>query len=121
VSGTVANAVKRTLAGLAGFLEDDTAYAENGRLLFQAADGGDLTTVGYVNRRGMFVLGNRVHTNFSENQTNLRNRASAINTVEKYAGKQVWDATNLKPVYARGSLDNNAWVNADGTFAHMPI
>lgn len=121
VSGNVRNAIKRVVAGVAGFVENDTAYAEEGRLLLQASVNGVLTTVGHLNADGMFLLGNRVHSNIIVDAAGLASVSDAINTTGKYIGKQVWDVTNAKPVWAAGANAAGVWVNADGTTAHAPV
>jgi len=57
----------------------------------------------------------------STDQTNLTNAAVAINTVNKYTGKMVWDTTNNKPVYAVGPGTTDVWVDGTGATAHTPI
>lgn len=57
----------------------------------------------------------------SDTQTNLRGLAVAINTTNKYVGKQVWDSTNLQPVWAAGPLAGDVWVDGVGTTLHTPV
>ena len=44
----------------------------------------------------------------------------AVNTADKYAGKEFFNTTVNKPVYASGSTAAAVWVYADGTTAFAP-
>lgn len=48
---------------------------------------------------------------------NIANKAAAINTVNKYARKKVWDSSNSRLLVALGSADVDGWrkVNGDAT------
>jgi len=120
VSGTVRNAIKRAFAGVAGFLEDDTAYAEDGRLLLQVSVAGVLTTVGYINQEGAFISSNLVQTAQIASATALGTAANAVNTTGKYQGKMVFDGTDKRPVWAVGAATTAVWNYADGTTAYTP-
>lgn len=50
----------------------------------------------------------------------LANKASSINTLEKYAGKLVWDTTNSRMMRASGSIDVSTWVVVDGSVTVTP-
>ena len=52
---------------------------------------------------------------------NLALLSADINTVSKYAGKQVWDSTVSRPVWAVGNLAADLWVYADGATAQTPV
>lgn len=54
-------------------------------------------------------------------QTTLRDLTALINRYDKYAGKMVWDTTNIRPVFAVGENPSSIWVNADGSSAHIPV
>lgn len=58
---------------------------------------------------------------WADTQTNLRAIGNAINTTNKYAGKQVFDTTNNKPVWAVGSTAGSVWVDGAGTTVHTPV
>nr|MDD5095463.1 hypothetical protein [Dehalococcoidia bacterium] len=51
----------------------------------------------------------------------LENSAHAINTVGKYIGKQVWNSTTAKPVFAVEVGATSVWNDAVGALAHTPI
>jgi len=44
-----------------------------------------------------------------------------VNTVNKYAGKQVWDSTVTRPVWAADATAGGLWLYADGTTAVTPV
>ena len=54
-------------------------------------------------------------------QTELRAIGDDINTVGKYTGKQVWDSSNNRPVWASGSAAGSVWTNADTATVHTPV
>ena len=45
---------------------------------------------------------------------------NAINTNGKYAGKQVWDSTNNRPVWAAGSATTSVWKDGVNATVHAP-
>lgn len=51
----------------------------------------------------------------------LESLSSAINTEYKSPGKQVFNSTNGRPVWAQGGGASATWNYADGTTAHTPI
>ena len=53
--------------------------------------------------------------------TSLADISDAINTQGKFEGKQAFNATTNKPVYASGSNANSTWVDATGATAHTPV
>ena len=57
----------------------------------------------------------------STTTTALEDVADAINTVDKYAGKMVWNATTGIPDWADGPLDEDTWSGADGAVDHTPV
>lgn len=46
---------------------------------------------------------------------------NAANTVGKHTGRQVWDSTNGRPVWASGSGATDVWVDHAGTTVHTPV
>jgi len=57
----------------------------------------------------------------TETQTNLIAIGNSINTTGKYAGRQVWDSTNLQPVWASGTTAGSVWVDGAGLTVHTPV
>lgn len=57
----------------------------------------------------------------TDTTTNLASLTSAVNTINKYEGKQVFNVDTNKPVYALGSTANAQWVDATGSTAHTPV
>lgn len=57
----------------------------------------------------------------SSTQTNLRSLAAVINTQDKWPGKQAWDVSNNRPVWASGATAASVWVDAAGTTVHTPV
>lgn len=51
----------------------------------------------------------------------LEDETHSINTSEKWIGKQVFNTTTGKPVYAVGTLAVDAWNDAVGALAHTPV
>jgi hypothetical protein len=47
--------------------------------------------------------------------------ANAVNTTDKVAGKQVWNSTVSKPVWAAGSTAAALWVDGSGTTINTPV
>ena len=52
--------------------------------------------------------------------SDLDSLSSLVNTEGKYEGKQVFNTTTNKPVYAVGSSASSVWVDATGATAHTP-
>jgi hypothetical protein len=52
--------------------------------------------------------------------SNLTSDTAAINTINKFTGKQVWNTTTGRPVWADGPLATDTWSDATGTTAHTP-
>jgi len=57
----------------------------------------------------------------ADTQTNFTAIANSVNTINKYEGKQMWDSTNKKPVWASGSAASAVWVSSTGTTSHTPV
>jgi len=55
------------------------------------------------------------------NTTDLADITNEINTVYKYKGKEVYNETTKKPVWADGAADSDIWVDATGATAHTPV
>lgn len=121
VSGNVLNRVRAPYAGVSGYAEDDTAYAEYGRLLFQAIVDGAETTVGYINQHGMTIFGRRVVTNQQITTAELEDIADAVNTTDKFAGKVFYNSNTNRYVHAIGATAASVWTYFDGTTAHTPV
>lgn len=51
---------------------------------------------------------------------NLGSLTATINTVGKYEGRQAFDTTNDRPVWASGATAGATWKYADGTVAYTP-
>ena len=120
VSGTVRNVIETSFASVSGFVEDGAAYAEFGRLLFQAVVDSEQQTVGWANQYGLSSLGNRVQTGESANNSVFESVTSDLNTFNKYVGKMVWDTTNTKPVWSSGSASSADWVDYSGNTVYTP-
>lgn len=60
---------------------------------------------------------------FSAFTGSFTNKASEINTVDKYAGKKIFSLSGglVKPLYATGSTDVSTWVDGVGTVVHTPV
>ena len=94
------------------------------------------TTLGYPD--GSFVINSapsaggplgwrRVGSNWlpvsetaTDTTTNIEDISNTVNTVGKFEGKQVFNTTTNKPVYAAGSAAADVWVDATGATAHTP-
>jgi len=69
---------------------------------------------------GSAATGWRPLTPAQDTTANLSSAAAAINTVGKYEGRQVFDTTANRPVWALGALATDVWAYADGTTAVTP-
>ena len=56
----------------------------------------------------------------SASQVDLLDATSAVNTVRKTLGESVWDSTNNKPLWAKGTTTTSVWVDATGATVHTP-
>ncbi len=54
-------------------------------------------------------------------ETDLLDATSAVNTVRKTLGEMVWDSTNNKPLWAKGTTAVAVWVDATGATVHTPV
>jgi hypothetical protein len=59
--------------------------------------------------------------NASSTTTNLADVTHQINTVDKFAGKMVYNTTTGLPVFAAGSAAADLWKTAAGETAHSPV
>ncbi len=50
----------------------------------------------------------------------IADKTNAINTVNKYLGKKVYDTSNNRIMYAVGSVNTDAWFRADGLTSVVP-
>ena len=56
----------------------------------------------------------------SDTATNIAAKASATNTVGKYAGLFIWDTTNNRLLRSSGSTDIAPWYVVDGSASVVP-
>jgi hypothetical protein len=56
----------------------------------------------------------------SYSAADIANKASAVNTVGKYAGLFIWDSTNNRLMRANGSTDVSVWWVVDGSTSVTP-
>lgn len=60
-------------------------------------------------------------TTIVDSSVNLESLGATINTIGKHAGKQVFNTTSNKPVYATGEAAADVWVDSTGTTEHTPV
>lgn len=53
-------------------------------------------------------------------QEQFEDKDSLVNKANKGEGRQVWDATHKRPVWATGNAPTDFWVKGDGTIAYSP-
>lgn len=53
--------------------------------------------------------------------TDFEDITSDVNTLNKYAGKQLWDATASVPVWAATGAAGGLWIDGTGTTVYTPI
>ena len=53
--------------------------------------------------------------------TNFADINATVNTGRKFAGKQYWNTTLNRPIWAAGSLAADIWVDGVGTTVHIPV
>jgi hypothetical protein len=88
------------------------AYATNRQVSAGAPNGWDCRTGSWLPRS--------YQTGASSASTNMSSATDAINTTFKYLGKEVWDTTSKKPLYASGTATTSPWVDATGTTVYTP-
>lgn len=108
-------------AGIGATILDTTDGSEDGRLALQAMVNGTLTTVGFAQTAGVYSRGFLTQTMQTATTAELADIGDVVNTTYKFPGKQVFNTTTGKPVFATGTGAADAWVNADGTTAHTPV
>ena len=59
-----------------------------------------------------------IHSALTSELTDL---LDTINIAEKFVGKEVFNTTLGRPVWAVGTLDSSVWNFSDGTLAHTPV
>jgi hypothetical protein len=52
---------------------------------------------------------------------NIANKASTVNTVNKYTGLFIWDSTNNRLMRANGATDVSVWWVVDGLTFVTPV
>lgn len=52
--------------------------------------------------------------------TDIANKASSVNTTDKYEGLYVWDSTNNRLMRSSGSTDVSPWWVVDGSTSVTP-
>ena len=52
--------------------------------------------------------------------TNIADKTSTVNTVDKYEGLYIWDSTNNRLMRSSGSTDVSAWWVVDGSTSVTP-
>jgi hypothetical protein len=55
-----------------------------------------------------------------ETATNIQSKTTSVNTVNKFPGKQIWDTTNNRVLYAGGSADVSVWKDGANTTIYTP-
>lgn len=56
----------------------------------------------------------------SATAANIANKASSVNTTNKYEGLFIWDTTNNRLMRAAGSTDVSVWWVVDGSTSVTP-
>jgi len=56
----------------------------------------------------------------SDTAANIASKTATVNTVGKYAGRQVWDTTNNRMMRANGKLATDVWWVLDGSASVTP-
>jgi hypothetical protein len=74
----------------------------------------------YVKQSGTGNTGWEPLANQTRNSTQFTSAADSINTQAKAAGRQAWDSTTGRPVWASGAPPTSPWKVADGTTAYTP-
>lgn len=107
-------------AGTGAILLSTGDGTENGRLAFQAMVNGTITTVGFAQGAGLYSRGFLVQTQQSATEAELLDKDSAVNQEYKFEGKQVWDSTNKRPLWADGTNGVDPWADSAGTTVFTP-
>ena len=56
----------------------------------------------------------------SYTDTEIADKTSSVNTVDKYDGLYIWDTTNHRLMRSSGALDTDAWWVVDGSTSVTP-
>lgn len=56
----------------------------------------------------------------SATAADIANKASSVNTTDKYAGLFIWDSTNNRLMRASGASDVSVWWVVDGSASVTP-
>lgn len=81
----------------------------------------DATTGRLMFRDGVTSISSALVTHNTATTTQLNSVADGVNTLGKFAGKQVWNSTTGRWVYASGSAAADVWkFLSDETTAHTP-
>lgn len=86
--------------------------------LYQGAAGteGTLRDLSRIVKHGSFWPGVTRTT-----QTLLRDKTNSVNVMGKYPGKQVWDTTNNRVVFAAAQTDVGVWIDGVTSTVHTPV
>ena len=82
---------------------------------------GNLGRVLYVKEDGTTSKDWRAHGTRVGTTAELASATSLVNREDKYEGRQVFNTTTNRPVWAAAALPNSAWLHQDGTTAHAPL
>lgn len=57
---------------------------------------------------------------FAASATDIANKASSVNTANKYEGLFIWDSTNHRLMRSEGATDVSVWWVVDGSISVTP-
>jgi hypothetical protein len=52
---------------------------------------------------------------------NIQSKTTSVNTINKFPGKQIWDTTNNRVLYAGGSSATDVWKDGANTTIYTPV
>ena len=104
-----------------GVLGDPADGAEDGRVNLNAMTNGTLATQMFFSHEGAFVMDSRIQAAVQATTAELADIGDAINTADKFTGKQVWNTTTGRPVWAAGNTAGAVWVDHAGSTLHTPV
>ena len=55
-----------------------------------------------------------------DTSANIQSKTTSVNTINKFPGKQIWDTTNNRVLYAGGSADVSVWKDGANTTIYTP-
>jgi hypothetical protein len=107
---------------------EDEALAVTGGVLLALRDGKPFLGPGVLKVRifksGANIFAEELSRSYDQTktytQTVLTDAGDPINAAGKYAGKQVFDSTNGRPVWASGSGATDPWTDHAGAAVHTP-